>query len=85
MTAVDLTTDDRVEQEGATFATLRSRSHPGLVLVRKASVGRRSDAINAALRVDEPEQALDALAMSAGLRVTRLPLGVAIVSREAAH
>lgn len=41
--------------------------------------------INAALRVDAPEQALDALAMSAGLRVTRLPLGVAIVRRAAAH
>ncbi|WP_315390133.1 FecR domain-containing protein [uncultured Stenotrophomonas sp.] len=41
--------------------------------------------VNAALRVDQPEQALDALAMSAGLRVTRLPLGVAIVSRAAAH
>lgn len=37
-------------------------------------------AINAAFRVDEPEQALDALAASAGLQVTRLPLGVAIVS-----
>ncbi|WP_102507819.1 glycosyltransferase family 2 protein [Sanguibacter massiliensis] len=55
MTDIDLTTDDRVEQEGATFATLRSRSHPGLVLVRKASVGRRSDAINAALRVATQE------------------------------
>lgn len=41
--------------------------------------------INAALRVDAPDQALDALAMSAGLRVTRLPLGVAIVRRAAAR
>lgn len=36
--------------------------------------------VNAALRADQPEQALDALATSAGLRVTRLPMGVAIVS-----
>lgn len=40
-----------VEQEGATLETYRSSRHPGLVLVRKESVGRRSDAINAALRV----------------------------------
>ncbi|XFC40392.1 FecR domain-containing protein [Stenotrophomonas indicatrix] len=38
-------------------------------------------AISAALRVDHPEQALDALAATAGLQVTRLPLGVAIVHR----
>lgn len=37
-------------------------------------------AVSAALRVDQPEQALDALAVSAGLRVTRLPMGVAIVA-----
>lgn len=37
-------------------------------------------AVNAALRVDQPEQALDALAVSAGLRITRLPMGVAIVA-----
>lgn len=36
-------------------------------------------AISAALRIDHPEQALDALAATAGLQVTRLPLGVAIV------
>lgn len=35
--------------------------------------------INAALRIDRPDQALDALAATAGLRVTRLPMGVAIV------
>ncbi len=35
--------------------------------------------LNAALRVDQPEQALDALAASAGLHITRLPLDVAIV------
>ena len=35
--------------------------------------------VNAAFRTDRPEQALDALAGSAGLRVTRLPMGVAIV------
>ncbi|MEN5266342.1 FecR domain-containing protein [Stenotrophomonas sp. TWI587] len=37
-------------------------------------------AVNAALRIDRPEQALDALAVSAGLSVTRLPMGVAIVA-----
>jgi len=37
-------------------------------------------AINAAFRIDRPEQALDALAVSAGLSVTRLPMGVAIVA-----
>lgn len=41
-------------------------------------------AVNAALRLDRPEQALDALASSAGLRITRLPLGVAIVRPAAA-
>ncbi len=35
--------------------------------------------INAALRLDQPEQALDALAAGSGLSVTRLPLGIAIV------
>lgn len=51
MVPATLDTSDDVEQEGPTSATLRSRRHPGLVLVRKESVGRRSDAINAALRV----------------------------------
>ncbi|MGN8246118.1 glycosyltransferase family 2 protein [Cellulomonas soli] len=37
-------------QEGPTLATYRSTRHPELVLVRKVSVGRRSDAVNAALR-----------------------------------
>lgn len=55
MEDVTLPLDERVEQEGATIATLRSRRAPGLVLVRKASVGRRSDAINAALRVATQE------------------------------
>jgi len=41
--------------------------------------------VNAALRVDQPEQALDALAMAAGLHVTRLPMGVAIVSHATPH
>ncbi|HEX7991753.1 MAG TPA: FecR domain-containing protein [Stenotrophomonas sp.] len=35
--------------------------------------------INAALRLDQPEQALDALAAGSGLSVTRLPFGIAIV------
>jgi transmembrane sensor len=41
----------------------------------------RLPAVSAALRIDQPEQALDALAATAGLQVTRLPLGVAIVHR----
>lgn len=44
-----------IEQEGATIETLRSRVHPGLILVRKESVGRRSDAVNAGLRVASHE------------------------------
>ncbi len=40
-------------------------------------------AVSAALRIDRPEQALDALAATAGLRVTRLPLGVAVVRAAA--
>ena len=38
-------------------------------------------AVSAALRIDRPEQALDALVATAGLQVTRLPMGVAIVHR----
>lgn len=38
--------------------------------------------VNAAFRIDHPEQALDALAVSSGLSVTRLPLGVAIVQLQ---
>lgn len=41
-------TDSRVTHTGRMIATYRSRRHPGLVLLRKESVGRRSDAINAA-------------------------------------
>lgn len=41
----------------------------------------RLPAVSAALRIDQPEQALDTLAATAGLQVTRLPLGVAIVHR----
>lgn len=39
----------------------------------------RLPAVSAALRIDRPEQALDALVATAGLQVTRLPLGVAII------
>ncbi len=35
--------------------------------------------VTAALRIDQPERALDVLAATAGLRVARLPLGVAVV------
>lgn len=41
-------------------------------------------AVSAALRVDQPEQALDALAATAGLQLTRLPLGAVIVRVAAA-
>jgi len=47
-----------VPQDGATLATYRSRTHPSLILLRKDSVGRRSDAINAALRVSTSELVL---------------------------
>ncbi len=43
----------------------------------------RLPVVNAAFRTDRPEQALDALAGSAGLRITRLPMGVAIVQADA--
>lgn len=42
--------DHRIGVAGPVLETYRSRRHPGLILVRKKSVGRRSDAINAALR-----------------------------------
>ena len=53
------------------------RYRPGHVFVR----GDLSalPPINAALRLDQPEQALDALAAGSGLSVTRLPFGIAIV------
>ncbi|MCS4278464.1 transmembrane sensor [Stenotrophomonas rhizophila] len=55
-----------------------ARYRPGATFVR----GDLSalPAVNAAFRIDRPEQALDALAVSAGLSVTRLPMGVAIVA-----
>ena len=40
--------------------------------------------VNAALRTDHPEAALDALAAGSGLVVTRLPFGVALVRRQPA-
>lgn len=43
----------------------------------------RLPVVDAAFRTDRPEQALDALAATAGLRITRLPLGVAIVQPAA--
>lgn len=56
------------------------RYRPGHVFVR----GDLSalPPINAALRLDKPEQALDALAAGSGLRVTRLPFGIAIVQAQ---
>lgn len=47
--------DNRVTHAGRMIATYRSRTHPGLVLLRKESVGRRSDAVNAAFaRCSQP-------------------------------
>lgn len=56
------------------------RYRPGHVFVR----GDLSalPPINAALRLDQPEQALDALAAGSGLSVTRLPFGIAIVQAQ---
>ena len=39
-----------ITQEGPTTATFRSVDHPELIVISKASVGRRSDAVNAAFR-----------------------------------
>ena len=50
-----LPVSEGIEQEGATIETLRSRTNPGLVIVRKEGVGRRSDAVNAGLRVASNE------------------------------
>lgn len=38
--------------------------------------------VSAALRIDRPDEALDTLAASSGLVVTRLPLGLALVRRR---
>lgn len=58
------------------------RYRPGHVFVRGdlSALPR----VNAALRLDQPEQALDALAAGSGLSVTRLPLGIAVVQPLAA-
>lgn len=54
-----------------------ARYRAGPILIRGDLAGLPK--VSAALRIGRPEQALDALAASAGLSVTRLPLGVAIV------
>lgn len=56
------------------------RYRAGRIVVR----GDLSDLppINAAVRIDQPERALDTLAASAGLTVTRLPFGIAVVSKR---
>ena len=59
-----------------------ARYRPGATFVRGDMTGL--PAVNAAFRIDRPEQALDALAVSAGLSVTRLPMGVAIVAPASA-
>ncbi|KAF1008261.1 MAG: hypothetical protein GAK28_01241 [Luteibacter sp.] len=57
------------------------RYRPGRIIVR----GDLSalPPVNAAFRIDQPERALDTLAASAGLSVTRLPFGIAIVGKAA--
>ncbi len=67
---------DATGVEEAVRRIARYRSGPTFVRGDLASL----PAINAAFRIDRPEQALDALAVSAGLSVTRLPMGVAIVA-----
>lgn len=47
----DVPVQSGLPQVGATLETYVSREHPGLVLLRKESVGRRSDAVNAGLRL----------------------------------
>ena len=53
------------------------RYRPGRIFIRGdlSALPR----INGALRLEQPEQALDAVAAGSGLKVTRLPLGIAIV------
>ncbi|GAA4622923.1 glycosyltransferase family 2 protein [Cellulomonas oligotrophica] len=50
MEPAELPVTSHVAQEGETLGTFRSTRHPHLVLVRKRSVGRRSDAVNAGFR-----------------------------------
>jgi len=71
---------DATGVEEAVRRIARYRSGPTFVRGDLASL----PAINAAFRIDRPEQALDALAVSAGLSVTRLPMGVAIVAPASA-
>lgn len=54
-----------------------ARYRPGPTFIRGDL--SRLPVVNAAFRIDRPEQALDALAGTAGLSVTRLPMGVAII------
>ncbi len=68
-----------IEAAGVEDAVRRiARYRPGATFVRGDLSTLPS--VNAAFRIDRPEQALDALAVSAGLTVTRLPMGVAIVA-----
>lgn len=62
------------------------RYRPGHIFIRGDL--SRLPRLNTALRLDQPEQALDALAAGSGLSVTRLPWGIAIVqagSAQATH
>ena len=67
---------DAADVAQAVEAIGRYRSGPTFILGDLTGL----PAINAAFRITQPEQALDALAGSAGLQVRRLPMGVAIVS-----
>lgn len=62
-----------------------ARYRPGATFVRGDISAL--PAVNAAFRIDRPEEALDTLAASAGLTVTRLPFGIAILrpATPAAH
>ncbi|WP_422504884.1 FecR family protein [Stenotrophomonas sp. GZD-301] len=71
---------DAVDVRDAVARIGRYRTGPTFV---RGDVSRLP-AVSAAFHIDRPEQALDALAGTAGLRVTRLPLGVAIVRPAAA-
>lgn len=71
---------DNAAVDAAVRQLARYRAGPILIRGDVAALPK----VSAALRIGRPEQALDALAASAGLSVTRLPFGVAIVQPAAA-
>lgn len=70
---------DQASVDAAVRQLARYRAGPILIRGDLAALPK----VSAALRIARPEQALDALAASAGLSVTRLPFGVAIVQPAA--